>query len=109
MFLHVGGGKYIRQERVIGIFDFDTATVAVKTRRFLQKKQEEGKIDLADSDIPKSFLLLDGEEERHFPFSPCALKNRKRLKKESRILFSKVSSGVLAVRTESFEKDMAEI
>lgn len=108
MFLHVGNGKYIRRESVIGIFDFDTATVAVKTRRFLQRKQEEGKIDLADSDIPKSFILADGKKEKSFPFSPCAVKNRRALKKESRIVFSKVSSVILAARTESFEKDITE-
>lgn len=97
MYLHVGGGKYIRQERLIGIFDFDTATVAVRTRHFLQQKQQNGEIEMLDSDIPKSFLLVDEDQPD---------RRKKRKKEKSLVLFSKVSSGVIAARTESFEKDM---
>ena len=81
MYLHIGSGRYIRKKRIIGIFDMDTATVCASTREFLVKKQKKGLVNAPDEDIPKSFLLLDGEEG------------------ESRVLLSKLSSGVLCDRT----------
>lgn len=62
MFLHVGNNKNIRKKEIIGIFDADTATVSVTTRRFLSAKEREGNVETASDEIPKSFILYRKKE-----------------------------------------------
>ena len=57
MFLHVGNNKNIRKKEIIGIFDADTATVSVTTRRFLAGSERRGEVETASEEIPKSFIL----------------------------------------------------
>ena len=57
MFLHVGNNKNIRKKEIIGIFDADTATVSVTTRRFLSAAERRGAVEAANEEIPKSFIL----------------------------------------------------
>ncbi|MCQ2385733.1 MAG: DUF370 domain-containing protein [Clostridia bacterium] len=62
MYLHLGNRKYVRRKNVLGIFDFDTSTVAVTTRRYLSLKEKEGRLSSVDDEIPKSFVLTLEEE-----------------------------------------------
>lgn len=90
MYLNIGNGRYIREKRIVGIFDMDTATVCIATRQFLSRMQREGRVSPADADIPKSFLLLDKKKEKD--------KSKKRAQKEEKeksIVLCKFSSGVL--------------
>ena len=57
MYLHIGNGESIKTDGVIGIFDLDTATVSGITKRFISKKQKEGKVEYSDSDLPRAFVL----------------------------------------------------
>lgn len=59
MFLHVGNNKNIRERRVIGIFDMDTATESAITRKFLGEKQKQLLVEIAAVEIPKSFILFE--------------------------------------------------
>lgn len=93
MYLNTGSGKYLRSSRILGIFDMDTATVCVATRRFLSKMQKEGCVRDADGEIPKSFLLVD-EEGKDTGVS----KRRKKEKKKKQVILCKFSSGVLLGR-----------
>lgn len=90
MYLNIGNGRYIREKRIIGIFDMDTATVCIATRQFLSRMQKEGHVNSGDADIPKSFLLLDKKEEKD-----KRKKRAQREQKEKRIVLCKFSSGVL--------------
>ena len=92
MYLNIGNGKYVREKNIIGIFDMDTATVCVATRNFLSKVQKQGRITIADEDIPKSFLLLDQEEGKSKKY---VNKMKKKTKKEIYVTLCKLSSGVL--------------
>lgn len=79
MNLHIGNGKTVRQKDIVAILDLDTATQTPLTRAFLSGKTREGKVEAADEEIPRSFLLLDdGEESRVIlsPISPSALCDR---------------------------------
>ncbi len=58
MIFHIGKGKTLRQEDIIGIFDLDNATVSGITRRFLSRATAEKKVSYGDVDIPRSFLLV---------------------------------------------------
>ena len=81
MFLHVGNNKNIRKRDIIGIFDADTSTVSVTTRRFLSGAQQRGEVEAAREEIPKSFILY----QKKGRFGVC---------------FSQISTTALLGRTE---------
>lgn len=106
MYIHLGNGKYLRRSGIVGIFDMDTATVCVATRRFLSEKEKAGEVSSADGELPKSFLLLSDRREakgsRRRVRGKKGLDERKKDKTErveEEILLSKFSSGVMYGRT----------
>lgn len=62
MFIHVGNNRNIRTDRIIGIFDADTATVGKDTKKFLADREKEGTLQSVCDELPKSFLLCDKNE-----------------------------------------------
>lgn len=62
MFIHVGNNRNIRTDRIIGIFDADTATVGKDTKKFLSDREKEGTLQSVCEELPKSFLLCDQNE-----------------------------------------------
>ena len=78
MYLHIGNGVSIKDESIIGIFDLDTATVSKITKDFVNKKEKEGKLEYDYADLPRSFVLLDGEDDKIVlsRISPAGLKIR---------------------------------
>lgn len=83
MILHIGNGKTVRKKDIIGIFDFDNVTLTAAGRAFLSRAGKEGRVDVAEADIPRSFLLLEGRE------------------KGGRVMLSHISSLSLGARAES--------
>lgn len=69
MFLHVGNNKNIRKKDIIGIFDADTSTVSVTTRKFLSGAEQRGEVEAAIEEIPKSFILYQKKERFEVCFS----------------------------------------
>lgn len=62
MYVSLGAGKYIRKDKVIGIFDLDITSQSHITRKFLNAAEKKGKVVSATEDIPKSFAVTeDGE------------------------------------------------
>ena len=59
MYLHIGQGVMLRHDEILGIFDMDNASWAYKTREFLAKAEEEGRVYWSCDDLPVSFLLVD--------------------------------------------------
>lgn len=59
MYLHVGKGKSVKEDDVIGIFDLDTSTVSSVTKKFINKMQKNGNLEYTDSDLPRSFILTE--------------------------------------------------
>ena len=57
MYLHVGNNKNIRERDIIGIFDADTSTVSMVTRKYLSGAQRRGEVESSSDEIPKSFVL----------------------------------------------------
>ena len=64
MYLHVGNGKSVKKKCVIGIFDLDSATVSRVTKDFVNRKEKSGLVEYDYSDLPRSFILVDGEPDR---------------------------------------------
>ena len=44
MYLHLGQNVMIRKQDVIGIFDLDNTTWSFRTRRFLERAEQEGRV-----------------------------------------------------------------
>ena len=79
MFLHIGNGKSIKKDKIIGIFDLDTATVSSVTKNYINRKQKEGRLEYDDTDLPRSFVLYnekDGERVVLSRISTAGLKIR---------------------------------
>ncbi len=106
MFLYLGEGKYKRLSDVIGIFDMDSATVCVATRRFLSAKEREGSVE-SDGELPKSFLLCDKREEGYKDQGKRS-KSPKKQKKQTVAVLSKLASSVLAARTAKVKEGQTE-
>ena len=104
MFLYLGEGKYKRLSDVIGIFDMDSATVCVATRRFLSKKEREGMVE-SDGELPKSFILCDKREEG---YKDRGKRERSPQKQKNTVFLSKLASSVLASRCARVRDDLAE-
>ena len=82
MYLHVGNNKNIREKNIVGIFDADSATISMVTRKFLSDADKRGVVEAANEELPKSFILYREESGDY------------------RICFSQISSSALLGRTE---------
>lgn len=78
MYLYLGADRSVKNDRILGIFDMDTATISPVTRSFLAKAQREGRVDTAleANGIPKSFVVSDGAKVCLSQYSPYSLKGR---------------------------------
>ncbi|MBR2965801.1 MAG: DUF370 domain-containing protein [Clostridia bacterium] len=65
MYLHIGNKKSVKKEKIIGIFDLDTATVSGISKDFINRKQREGLLEYDDDDLPRSFVLYE-ENKKSF-------------------------------------------
>ncbi|MBR2343640.1 MAG: DUF370 domain-containing protein [Clostridia bacterium] len=65
MYLHIGNGVSIKKERIIGIFDLDTATVSSVTKKFINKSQARGEVEYTDTDLPRSFVLCEEKNKKY--------------------------------------------
>ena len=59
IFLQLERGEGLRARDVIGVFDFDGATVSADTRNTLKQAQSEMKLTNLASDLPRSIVLAD--------------------------------------------------
>ncbi len=57
MYLHLGKGKIINTDSLIGIFDLDITSQSYLTRKFLTSSEKAGQVINAAEDIPKSFVI----------------------------------------------------
>ena len=63
MYLHIGNGVNVKKKNIIGIFDMDTATVSHGSRNFLSEMEKKKRVSYTELDLPRSFILCDGEEK----------------------------------------------
>ncbi|MBQ8907419.1 MAG: hypothetical protein IJY71_02400 [Clostridia bacterium] len=98
MYVSIGNGRYVRRKQILGIFDFDSATVSSVTRDALRKQEKEGTLSSSEEDIPKALLLV----------TPPKGAFDKKKKEKTRFYLSKFSSGVLTARAEADEGELGE-
>ena len=59
MYLHIGGDTLVPVSAIVAVCDLDNASWALRTREFLRKMQEQGRVVSATDDLPKSFVLCE--------------------------------------------------
>lgn len=60
-YLQLEKGESIDKTTVIGIFDIETASMSQATKELFRRKEEERGVISLSNDLPKSFLVVDGE------------------------------------------------
>ncbi|MEA5151195.1 MAG: DUF370 domain-containing protein [Oscillospiraceae bacterium] len=60
MYLHLGKGRVVSEDEIIGIFDLDITSQSHLTRRYLALAEKAGQVINAAEDIPKSFVVCSG-------------------------------------------------
>ena len=78
MYVNIGSDMALRDRSIIGIFDMDNTTISTRTRKFLNRAEQEGNVIPCD-DLPKSFVLTVeyGMEHVHLTaLSPQTLEKR---------------------------------
>lgn len=60
MYLHIGDATVIPYANLLGIFDLDNATYAKRTRDFLERAEEEGRLVTLGQRLPASLVVTDG-------------------------------------------------
>lgn len=58
MFIHIGESKVVRARDIIGIFDMDSATVSLVSRKYLSSAQKQGRVKSLGFDLPRSFIVM---------------------------------------------------
>ena len=62
MYLHLGQSVMVRSQDVIGIFDLDNITWSFRTRRFLERAEQGGRVTAGGDALPRSFVLANDRE-----------------------------------------------
>ena len=58
MYLHLGQNVMVRNRDVVGIFDLDNTTWSFRTRRLVERAEQEGRVIAVGDDLPRSFVLV---------------------------------------------------
>lgn len=80
--MHLGKNETVPNREIIGIFDIEKATESSATKDFLKRMQSEMKLINLSSDLPRAFVLSDGEYTDRVYFtslSASALKGREKV------------------------------
>jgi hypothetical protein len=60
-YLQLEKGESIDKNEIIGIFDIESASISQATKELFKRKEEEHGVVSVSNDLPKSFILCDGE------------------------------------------------
>ena len=66
MYLHLGQSVAVPHREILGIFDLDNASWAYKTREFLDRAEEEGRVISACGDLHHHEERGNEQIQQHF-------------------------------------------
>ena len=72
MYLHLGKGKIVSTEDIVGIFDLDITSQSHLTRKYLTMAEKAGEVVNASEDIPKSFVVCQSGNNKILYLSQMA-------------------------------------
>ena len=82
-YLQLEKGESIDKKEIIGIFDLEKAGVSSATNGLFRRKEEEHSVVNLSNDLPKSFILCDGEYSDTIYISGISTESiKKRIKNE---------------------------
>lgn len=76
MYLHLGQAVVVPEKDILGIFDLDNSSWAYKTREFLDRAEDEGRVVMVGADLPRSMVLCGDGMVYLSQLSPTTLKSR---------------------------------
>ncbi len=62
MYLHIGNEIIIKKSDIVGIFELDGKVTTEQTKKYLNEAQKNNRLISAGYDLPKSFVIVKGEE-----------------------------------------------
>ena len=68
-YLHLGKGAVARTDEIVGVFDLDITSQSFLTRKFLAACEKAGQVENAAEDIPRSFVVIEGNGKRKLVLS----------------------------------------
>lgn len=73
MYIHIGNNKVVRKNDILGVFDLDSSTVSISTRKYLNKAQKEKRVITLGYELPKSFIILKNKEVYLSPLNTSSI------------------------------------
>ena len=71
VYLHLGQSVVVPHSQILGVFDLDNASWAYKTREYLERAEQAGRVVWLGDDLPRSFVVVGGEaHDLYFPALP---------------------------------------
>ncbi len=90
MYLQLEKGESIDKKEIIGIFDIETSSMSQGTKDLFRRKEEERGVVNLSNDLPKSFLVCDGEYDDRIYLSGISTESiKKRLDTEIKTLWKR--------------------
>lgn len=91
MYLYLGQDTMVNTRDIVGIFDLDTTSLSVRTREFLARAEKAGRVVVAGSELPKSFVLTGGNAPKVYisQLSSATIRGRVRQLRRENARFKK--------------------
>ncbi len=64
MFLHIGDDLVLWEKDIVGIFDFETASLSNDTKEYLRSRERNKEINANLNQIPKSFVVVNKKKSK---------------------------------------------
>ena len=61
IYLHLGQDTVVKTANIIGIFEMDTSTVSIFTRKYLEIAEKRKRVINVSFELPKSFVVVNEE------------------------------------------------
>lgn len=58
MYIHAGNETTVRSDKIVAVFDCDSATMSDSTMEFLRRAEKEKRLVTVAEDMPKAFILM---------------------------------------------------
>ena len=89
-YLQLEKGESIDKNEIVGIFDMDSASLSADTKSFFRRKEEEKGVISLSNDLPKSFIVCEGEYGDRMYISGISTESvKKRIDTQIKVLWSK--------------------
>lgn len=85
MYVHIGQDYMIPVRSVVCIFDMDTATASVRTRRLLERLNREGRVVDLCEDLPRAAVLCTSELGEILYISPISSRTLQKRVEEGKL------------------------